>query len=114
MKTDIFEDIFPGLAVYDNETSQLVVSLDNRELIIRVAKDEEGAINWWSVLPADMIEQNCDMLGFNQPVTDRLRDMIRGAELITDSASAKTAVRDYVYEEIWSKARRDETLIEDA
>ena len=114
MKTDIFEDIFLDLAVYDDETNQLVVSLDDHKLIIRVAKDEEGSINWWSVLPADMIEQNCDMLGFNQPTTDRLHDMIRGAEIITDSASAKTAVRDYVYEEIWSKARRDKTLIKDA
>jgi len=112
MKIDLFEGIFPGLAVYDDETNQLVVSLDDHCFIVQGARNENG-IDWWGVLPANFIEQNAYCLGFCEPSPYFLFDMIRGAELITDPESAKIAVRDWVYEEIWSKARKNKSLIKD-
>ena len=112
MKTDIFENLFPGLAVYDDKTDRLVVSHDDDCIMVRGASDENG-INWRQVLPGHFIEQNPDCSGFDQPESFLILSMIRGAELVTDPESAEIAVRDWVFEEIWTKARKDKTLIED-
>ena len=115
MKIDCFEKLFPGLAVYDDETDRLVVSLDGDRIIVQGRKNQDGDdICWWHVLPSIMIEQNPDCLGFDGPTSFSILTMLRGAELVTDPESAESAVRDWVFEEIWSKARRDKTLIKDA
>ena len=110
MKIDVFEDIFPGLAVYDDETNQLRVSLDDRNFIVQGARNE-NAIYWWAVLPWEMVEG--DPPEDTIPTTESVWDMLIGAKLVIDSESAKTAMRRYIYERIWSKARRDQTLIKD-
>lgn len=113
MKIDCFETLFPGLAVFDDETKELVVSLDDHCFIVRGSRPAgvTQEFSWWWILPAIMVEQNTNDVNWGKPAVERLLDMIMGAALITDLDSARIAVRDYVCEEIWAKARRDKSLI---
>ena len=109
MKIDLFEGIFPGLVVFNDETNELLVTLDESNYIARVKKNDDGSLDWLSVLPWEMVE--IDTSEHATPTADRVWDMLIGAELITDPELAKKTIRDYVYARISFTARMNKALV---